>query len=162
MRNSVVDTDPGDLSQQLDEAGGFQIEPLDVEARPTAENDAENDLAAELAGEEQRTQEEDEEFGLADGEEPSSEDVAARAHRDTGDLYGVHLPRAQDREHEDADELGESFTEELRETASEGGPAPEHEIDVLDDSDVNHPTHHPTESGDRPVADKGAGGPGGL
>ena len=58
--------------------------------------------------------------------------------------------------------LGEHFFESLDAHATEGGPAVEHEVDVLDDSDPNHPTHHPTESGDRPVADKGSGGPGGL
>jgi len=45
------------------------------------------------------------------------------------------------------------------------GPEPEEEVVIVDDSDIEHPDHrghHPTESHDRPVADKGSGGPGGL
>ena len=162
MRNSVVDTDPGDLSQQLDEAGEFHVEPLDVEVQPSSEGEADLDLAAELADEEEYTQDEDEELGLADEDEPTSEYVAARVKRDTGDLYGVHLSPAADRDFDDPEERGESFAEELREHAAEGGTLPEHEVVVIDESEDLHPTHHSTESGDRPVADKGAGGPGGL
>jgi len=81
--------------------------------------------------------------------------------RDVGDLYGVHMPPASDRDLGEDSTLGESFFEQLGEHSAEGGPEVEHEIDVLDDSDDHH-AHHPTESGDRPVADKGSGGPGGL
>jgi len=100
----------------------------------------------------------------------TADDVAAATRKDLGDLYGVHLTRASDRELAASDDassyqdatLGESFTEELLAKSTEGGALPEHEVIVLDDSDDLHPTHHATESGDRPVADKGSGGPGGL
>ncbi|HUJ61983.1 MAG TPA: hypothetical protein VLX92_25935 [Kofleriaceae bacterium] len=88
--------------------------------------------------------------------------------KDTGELYGVHTPPAADRElGEDAEsykdaELGESWLESLELSAAEGGPEPEHEIDVQDDSDRDHPLHHATEGKDRPVADKGSGGRGGM
>jgi hypothetical protein len=45
------------------------------------------------------------------------------------------------------------------------GPAPEEEVVIIDDSEIEHPDHrghHPTEWRDRPIADKGSGGPGGL
>jgi len=106
-------------------------------------------------------------------EDPSqrtADDVAAATRKDLGDLYGVHLTPASDRELAASDDtssyqdatLGESFTEELLAKSTEGGALPEHEVIVIDDSDDLHPTHHATESGDRPVADKGSGGPGGL
>ncbi|HTR52650.1 MAG TPA: hypothetical protein VMJ10_18170 [Kofleriaceae bacterium] len=100
--------------------------------------------------------------------EPTSEDVAASVVRDTGELYGVHVPPAADTELAPEDSatagdpaLGETWTEELRAKSSESGAVPEHEIDVIDETDDAHP-HHATESGDRPVADKGSGGIGGL
>ena len=107
---------------------------------------------------------------LANPAERTADDVAAATHKDVGDLYGVHVTPASDRELADATDvssyqdatLGETFTEELLAKSTEGGTLPEHEVVVLDDSDDQHPTHHPTESGDRPVADNGSGGPGGL
>ncbi|HEY1555759.1 MAG TPA: hypothetical protein VGF94_13065 [Kofleriaceae bacterium] len=93
-------------------------------------------------------------------------DEPAKA-RDTGELYGVHVPPAdielapEDSATEGDPALGESWLEELRAKASETGAEPEHEIDVIDDTDETHP-HHATESGDRPVADKGSGGIGGV
>jgi hypothetical protein len=168
-RRSVVDIDPGDPAQQLDEASEFHVDPLDVEARPSAEATADIDLAIELAEEEEGTSEEDEALGLEEERAPTADEIAARTSKDVGDLYGVHMPRASDPELASDDlesfqdaTFGESFTEELLAKATEGGPTPEHEVDVVDDSDANHPTHHATESGDRPVADKGSGGPGGL
>jgi hypothetical protein len=166
---SVVDIDPADLAQQLDEAGEFHIDPLEVEAQPSAEAEADVDLAIEIADEEEQTDTEDEALGLEEERLPTADQIAAATTKDVGDLYGVHLPPAADPEiasvdldsYQDAT-LGESFTEELLAKATEGGPTPEHEVDVIDDSDENHPTHHSTESGDRPVADKGSGGPGGL
>jgi hypothetical protein len=35
-------------------------------------------------------------------------------------------------------------------------------LDIVDDSDEDHPGHHKTDTRDRPVADKGSGGPGGM
>jgi hypothetical protein len=167
---SVVDVDPGDLSQRLDEAGQFQIEPLDIEAQPESEAAAALDLAIDLAGEEDETDREDQRLGLGEAGEVTADDLAAATRKDIGELYGLHIPPASDTDlaagpdqasFEDAT-LGESFTEELATRAVEGGALPEHELDIVDDSHDAHPTHHSTESGDRPVADKGSGGPGGL
>lgn len=90
---------------------------------------------------------------------------------DTGELYGVRTPHAADRDlsaPEDQDgftesALGETWLESLEHHAAEMGACPGEPIAVVDDSDVDHPDHrghHSTER-DRPVADKGSGGPGG-
>jgi hypothetical protein len=166
---SVVDVDPGDLSQQLDETGEFHIEPLEVEAMPGAEARADEELAIELAEEEDDTAREDEAFGLTDATDPTVDDLDAQVTKDTGELYGVHTPPAVETDlafGDTADEgeapaLGESWTEELLAKSSEMGAAPEHDIDVIDETDDARP-HHSTESGDPPVADKGSGGIGGM
>jgi hypothetical protein len=167
-QRSVVDIDPGDLAQQLDEAGEFHVDPLEVEAQPSAEAEADVDLAVEIADEEEQTDDEDEALGLEEERVPTADEIAAATTKDVGDLYGVHVPPAADPDIASSDldtfqdaALGESFTEELLAKTTEGGPTPEHEVDVIDDTDT-HPRHHATESGDRPVADKGSGGPGGL
>jgi hypothetical protein len=153
---SVVDIDPEDPAQTLDDLGGFDIEPLEVEARSEADISEELDLAS------------------AENVEGESEPIAgeqeAGPHRDTGELYGVRIPHASDTElaaPEDRDsfegaERGETFFESLEEHAAEMGPQPEEEVVIVDDSDSEHPTHHPSDWRDRPVADKGSGGPGGL
>jgi hypothetical protein len=130
--------DPDELNQQLDDSGDFQ-----VEAQPDAE--------------------------ATEDREAAETEPQPRV-KDVGDLYGVHLPPASDRDLDGAEDqesfrdstLGETFVEELITHATEGGPTEEHLIDVVDDSDADHPTHHATESRDRPVADKGSGGPGGV
>ena len=103
-----------------------------------------------------------------DDQQLTSEDRTAKAD-DVGELYGVHLPPAQDvergagpeyAEYAESD-FGENWLETLETETAEGGPVPEHEVDPNDDSD-HHGGHHATESGDRPVADKGSGGPAGL
>jgi len=157
---SVIDIDPEDPSQMLDEVGGVD---LDVEARPHAEADA--DLDAAVA--ESRSDEED--ASELDTPEDTTFEAYAEDADDTGDLYGVHHPRAADpnmettpdREEFVAADQGEHWLATLGKESTEGGPSPEHEIDVFDDSD-EHRGHHSTESGDRPVADKGSGGDGGL
>jgi len=134
---SVVDIDPEDPSQQLDEAGDFQIEPLDVEAQPRPSDEE------------------------SEPTEPDEED--------TGELYGVHVAHADDRElsaSEDHDafadsELGENWLESLETHAAEGGPAPERDVVIVDDSD-SHAGHPSTDFRDRPKADRGSGGRGGL
>jgi hypothetical protein len=81
---------------------------------------------------------------------------------DHGVLYGVHTPPASDRDITDNDaafDSGENWTEALEARAAEGGPEPEHEIDVFDEADDTHP-HSATK--DRPIADLGSGGRGGL
>jgi hypothetical protein len=159
----VVDIDPEDPTQQLDDAGEFHIEPLAVDVQPAAEASEDFDIAS------------------AENVEGESEltvtEAAADEHRElaqeTGELYGVRTPHAGDTnltapEDQDAyqgSSRGQSWLEALEEHAAAMGPAPEEEIVIVDDSDVEHPDHrghHPTEWRDRPVADKGSGGPGGL
>jgi hypothetical protein len=59
---------------------------------------------------------------------------------------------------------GENWVEALEEHAILMGPAPDEEVVIVDDSDVELPDHrgHRTERRDRPVADNGSGGPAGL
>jgi hypothetical protein len=98
--------------------------------------------------------------------EPSRVDVYGdrRAARGGGDLYGVHVTPAVDRELPDDDQAqaeGESWLEHLGASAAELGPEPELVLDMGDDSDP-HAGHHKTETSDTPVADHGSGGPRGL
>ncbi|HWU86708.1 MAG TPA: hypothetical protein VN253_05520 [Kofleriaceae bacterium] len=160
----VVDTDPEDPSQQLDDTGELDVEPLSVEARPSAEAIEDFDLAS---AENMERESEDED------EDETSVEAAAEPVHDTGDLYGVRTPHAGDTDlaaPEDQDSFegswrGQTWLESLEEHAAVMGPAPEEEIVIVDDSDLEHPDHrghHPTEWRDRPVADKGSGGAGGL
>ena len=55
-------------------------------------------------------------------------------------------------------ELGENWLETLQTDSTEGGPAAEHELDPTTTRQTTT-RHDATESGDRPVADKGSGGP---
>ena len=106
---------------------------------------------------------------LVDGETETSEEELDDEEEDTGELYGVHTSAAEDRDlgaaedhdsFKDAD-LGENWMESLEQHATEGGPKPEHEVTVIDDSDP-HDDHPPTDFRDRPKADLGSGGRGGL
>jgi hypothetical protein len=164
----LVDVDPEDPTQQLDDLGEFHVEPLDVEARPAAERAEELDLATAetIAGESEPELAMESEAEL---ERPSQDLVPG----DTGELYGVRTPHAggvnlaapEDRDAFEGAWLGETWLESLEEHAAEMGPVPEEPVVVVDDSDVEHPDHrghHATERGDPPVADKGSGGPGGL
>jgi hypothetical protein len=58
-------------------------------------------------------------------------------------------------------ELGETWLEALETHAAEGGPAPERDVVIVDDSDP-HAGPPPTDFRDRPKADRGSGGRGGL
>jgi len=155
----VVDLDPEDPSQQLDVTGEFHIEPLAVEAQPAAEAAEDFDVASaeNVEGESEREDE---------------TEVAVESAQDTGELYGVRTPHAadanlaapEDRDSFEGSSLGENWLEALEERAAEMGPAPEEEVAIVDDSDLEHRDHrghHSTEWRDRPVADKGSGGPGG-
>ena len=166
---SIVDIDPEDPAQLLDDAGQFSVidVELEVEAQPEAEAEADMDLAA-IEAEGDETEVDDNAPPIETPAETTADAYAADAD-DTGDLYGVHQPPAEDRNPEltadteqfvDAD-LGENWLETLGKRAAESGAPAEHDVDVLDDSD-EHAGHHSTESGDRPVADKGSGGKGGL
>lgn len=168
---SLVDVDPEDPSQRLDDAGQFSVvEDLEVEAQPEAEAGADMDLAA-IEAEGDSTEQEDNEPPIETPSETTADAYAANAD-DTGNLYGVHQPPATDRDPEltsdteqfvDAD-LGENWLETLGKRAAEYGASAEHVVDVVDDSDEHpgHRGHHATESGNPPVADKGSGGKGGL
>jgi hypothetical protein len=164
----LVDTDPEDPSQQLDDIGQIDVEPLAVDARSAAETSEDFDLAfaENVTGESEPEDESD----LEDA--PSDDDSGELAH-DTGELYGVRTPHAGDTDlsaPEDQDSFegadrGETWLESLEEHAALMGPAPEEEVVIVDDSDLEHPDHrghHPTDWRDRPVADKGSGGSGGL
>lgn len=156
----VVDVDPEDPSQQLDDTGEFHVEPLAVDALPAAEASEDFDIAS--------AENVEGESGL---EPDAAADEHAAVEHDTGELYGVRIPHAGDttlaaREDQDSFEgswRGETWLEALEEHATALGPAPEEEVVIVDDSDghPDHRGHHPTEWRDRPVADKGSGGPGG-
>ena len=151
-------------SEGLDDAGPFEDGELEVDAQPSAAVDI--DVAAAMAAD-----------GLElDGNElafdssvAAPDDELLASEPDTGDLYGVRSPHAGDTdlsapEHLDAFEgadRGENWLEALAEHATESGPEPEEEVVIIDDSDAER-GHHSTEGRDRPVADKGSGGRGGL
>ena len=67
----------------------------------------------------------------------------------------------RDRESFQDSTLGEHAFETLEKKMAEAGPDPERDVVIIDETD-SEGGHHPTESGDRPVADKGSGGPSGL
>jgi hypothetical protein len=163
-QRSIADIDPEDPTQRIDDAGQYSITELGVEAQPSAEGDADIDTAmADSSGEEAG------EELIEEPDETTADAHAAAVKKDSGDLYGVHTPRANDRDldknrdqedFKDA-EQGEHWFETLGKKATESGAEAEEELDVIDDSDPEG-GHHSTESGDRPVADKGSGGPSGL
>ncbi len=165
---SLVDIDPEDPSQLLDDGDQYSIVDVDLDAQPQAEADAELDAAlAAAAGEEGDLESQSLEL---DTPSQTTADAYTESAEDTGELYGVHLPPAGDKDDIDVNADGESFRdselgehtfETLEKKMAESGAAPEHELDVVDNSDTEG-GHHSTESGDRPVADKGSGGPGGL
>ena len=83
---------------------------------------------------------------------------------DTGDLYGVHVPPAQVTSHLDNDmamESGQNWLEALQTDAIEGGPLPERTLEIIDDEELEHIPHH-SDTKDRPIADRGSGGPAGA
>ena len=159
---SIVDVDPEDPSQLIDEVGEF--EELDVEAEPSAEADAELDAAIAESAEENAVE--------LDTPTQTTTEAREAAAEDTGELYGVHTPPAEDRDLDktpDAEsfrdaEAGENWLETLEKKATEYGAETEEPVDVVDDSDEHpdHRGHHKTDTRDRPVADKGSGGEGGL
>jgi hypothetical protein len=82
--------------------------------------------------------------------------------KDGGDLYGVWIAPASDRaqlDDDDAFKTGQNWVESLETRAAEGGPALEHEVDIVDEGHLTSPS---SDSKDRPVADRGSGGPRGL
>jgi hypothetical protein len=171
-QHSLVDIDPEDPSQLLDEAGQFSVVNIELDAQPHAEADAELDAAvATGAGEEDGVESEERDDDARELDTPSqtTADAYTEAADDTGELYGVHLPPAGDRDldvnadgesFKDAD-LGEHAFETLEKKMTENGAEPEHELDITDDSDTER-GHHKSDNRDRPVADKGSGGNAGM
>ena len=145
----LLPNDPTDPLQNLDEAVELRGVPLSVDVMPDVEADADQDLAAFES-----------DLEVVDAEIIDEQEV-----RDTGDLYGVHTPRAADREHPDDDaafDEGQNWVEALETSAVENGPVPEQDLsDVVDDEDILEPPHA-TDTRDIPVADRGSAGRGGL
>jgi hypothetical protein len=144
----LPEPDQRDPVQGFEQPSAFHVDPFDVDAETIEE--------AEVIIE-------DSELDL---DEPELDEVEIRRTRDEGDLYGVHTPPATDKDiarpepegYEGAD-AGENWLESLEEMSAEGGPEPERDI-VADDGVYRAP--HPSDHRDRPVADKGSGGRGGL
>ncbi len=152
-----MDIDPADPVQGFDEASAMHLSELDVDARVTADFEVAQDLAG--------LDDVDYDASAVELDTPSQTDVDAIAGSitgDDGDLYGVHTPRAVDRNLPDGDSSfddGENWVESLQASAVENGAEPEREIDVADE--IYDPPH-PTDTRDIPVADRGSGGPRGL
>lgn len=155
LTSTMPPPDPTDPVQTLDETQDFHLEPLEVEVQPGAEQQEDIDAALDLS-------EADDDADQDDTYEARTADA-----EDTGELYGGHITRADAPEHgagpdggEYAEsELGENWLETLEADAVEGGPAAELEVDANDDQDT---VQKGSEGGDRPVADKGSGGPAGM
>jgi hypothetical protein len=157
-RGTPADVDPTTLGRG-DLAGEQFVEAI-------AEWDLESSELEVAVTEPVRTQiEPDEDLDL-DPAAAASADIYGdrRAPLGAGDLYGMHVVPAEDRELPDDDQAqdeGESWLEHLGASAAESGPEPEHEIDLVDESEL-HAGHHRTATTDTPVADLGSGGPRGL
>jgi len=169
-RRSIVDIDPEDPAQLLDDVGQFSIVDLDVEAQPHAEADAELEAAVMIShADENEESEVDDDAAELDTPDQTTADAYVEAEDDVGELYGVHTPKAEDRDLAKTpdqeqlvdSELGENWLETLGKNAAEYGAELEEDLDVVDDSD-EHRGHHKSDRRDRPVADKGSGGPAGT
>jgi len=96
--------------------------------------------------------------------DPMTLDAMDASLHDVGDLYGLHTPRAEDKTHLDDDaamEDGQNWLESLATDSVEGGTEPELELDMSDDADNDRPPHS-SDTHDRPIADRGSGGPAGT
>jgi hypothetical protein len=179
--DSIVDIDPEDPSQLLDDASQYSGVHLDLEAQPSAEAAADLDVAlADSAGEagavdalddfdDDVTSEVEEDATDLDTPSQTTTDAYANGGDDTGELYGVHVPPiadgdldvTADGESFEDSELGEHVFETLEKKAAEIGAEPERVVDVVDNSDGDR-RHSSRDRRDRPVADKGSGGPAGV
>jgi hypothetical protein len=145
--------DPSDPVQGFHEAPRFSD--LDVDVLDHADAEAAQDLAmleSEL----------DESALEIDTPSQTTLDAQDIAVEDTGELYGVHTPRAVDRDLPDDSQAmaeGQNWIEALETSAVEYGAAPEQDVDVTDDQDE---PPHASDTRDTPVADHGSGGPGGV
>jgi hypothetical protein len=180
--DSIVDIDPEDPSQLLDDASQYAGVNLDLEAQPSAEAAADLDVAlADSAGEagavhalddfddDDVVSEVDDDASELDTPAQTTADAYTEASDDTGELYGVHVPAMADRDLDVTDdgesfqdaELGEHVFETLEKKATEIGAEPERTVDVVDNSEGDR-GHGSSDRRDRPVADKGSGGPAGV
>ena len=148
-----MDLDPADPVQGLGELAAMDLEELDLDAQVAAEFEIAQDLASI-----------DYEAAI-ERDTPSQTDydaIAGSITGDDGELYGVHTPRAVDRNLPDGDtsyDDGENWVEALQASAVENGAEPEREIDVVEDLFDPPPR---SDTRDIPVADRGSGGPRGL
>jgi hypothetical protein len=146
--------DPGDPVQGFDEAADLQVSDLDFDAVDAADAEAAQDLAS---------LESELESGLDDNLDTSAPiDAADVSLEETGELYGVHTPRAVDHDLLDNDASfaeGQNWIEALETSSVEYGAEPEADLDIVDDMDV---APHPSDMRDTPVADRGSGGPAGV
>jgi hypothetical protein len=142
--------DPGDPVQGFDEASELQVVDFDVDAVDRADAEAAQDLASL----------ENEATELDTPSETTLDAIDESLH-DVGELYGVHTPRAEDRNLLDDDEAfdccGENWLEALDASSTEYGAVPEEELDVDDSEGPPEGPHR-----DTPVADRGSGGPAGV
>lgn len=150
--------DPNDPVQRISEDAFdvSDIADLDVDAIDAADAEAARDLAMLESDREQAALE------LDTPSQTTLDAVDGAAEGDLGDLYGVHTPPAVDRTLPDdraAMDQGQTWLEAMQESAVEYGAEPEHEIDLVDEQDK---PPHPSDLRDRPVADRGSGGPGGV
>lgn len=147
--------DPNDPIQGIAD-DKFDVSDLQVDAVDVADAEAAQDLA---------TLESELDESALEIDTPSQTTIEANdmsVQRDTGELYGVHTPRAVDRTLPDdraAMDDGQNWLEALQESAAEYGADPEHDLDPLDEQDR---PPHPSDLRDRPVADRGSGGPSGV
>jgi hypothetical protein len=128
-------------------------------ARPEAETGGADDDDREIAQDLGSLDVEQLAYGEDAEPPPEMSNVSVK---DGGDLYGVHIAPASDRAQLDDDEAfatGQNWIESLETRAAEGGPEPEHEVDIVDDNDLTSPS---SDAKDRPVADRGSAGPRGL
>src|SRR5205823_847263 len=80
--------------QRIDDAGQYSITELDVEAQPAAEAIADLDTAAiESNGEAGEGED-----LIEEPDQTNAEAYAAARQKDSGDLYGVHTPHAEDKD----------------------------------------------------------------
>ena len=130
-------------AQTLDDVAQIDVAPLDVDAMPSAE--AHDELLR----------------AIAESKEGDLERADEAQPKETGKLYGVRTPHAADADLADGPDDGEHWLESLSQHATEGGAVPDDELVIIDETD-DHGGAPPTERRDRPVADKGSGGAGGL
>lgn len=156
--DELLAPDPSDPLQSMDALDQVDLADLDVDALSLAEGTGELERAVVESSLEESAME-------LDAPEDTTMEGLEQGARDVGDLYGVHTPRAEDREHPDDDEAmneGQNWIEALETSAAENGPMPEEPLEsIVDDEDV-YSAPHPSDSEDTPVADRGSGGPAGI